>query len=152
MTVVFDINNHEELLRLLFTLSPETKPLWGKMKAQQMIEHLIIQVEYTNGKKTPTLDCSLEEAQHQKQRLIYGDAEISRNIVMEALPDHFTHPDIATAAKQLVEELEAFDLYFSTPGKTEIHGGFGAMTHQEWLIWHGKHFTHHLKQFGLLPE
>ncbi|MDP3683019.1 MAG: hypothetical protein Q8S01_03720, partial [Ignavibacteria bacterium] len=37
---------------LLGKLMDETKPLWGKMSAQHMIEHLILAVKTSNGKLT----------------------------------------------------------------------------------------------------
>jgi Protein of unknown function (DUF1569) len=56
-----------------------------------------------------------------------------------------------SAVNQLMLELDDFDGYFSEAGITSMHGGFGSLDHKEWLIWHGKHFAHHLRQFRLIP-
>ncbi|MGF7038731.1 DUF1569 domain-containing protein [Mucilaginibacter lappiensis] len=145
-----DITNREELRKLLLLLDPQTVPLWGKMKPQQMVEHLVDQVEWTNGKKIPTCDRPADEAYRSKQVMIYTDAEISKNVFLENLPESYKYADIETAIDQLMKELDAFDQYFKEPGTTAIHGGFGPMNYKEWLIWHGKHFAHHFKQFGLI--
>jgi oxepin-CoA hydrolase/3-oxo-5,6-dehydrosuberyl-CoA semialdehyde dehydrogenase len=42
-TMFIDINNRKELLRLFLCLTPDAVPLWGKMNAQEMVEHLIDQ-------------------------------------------------------------------------------------------------------------
>jgi hypothetical protein len=145
-----DITNRAELHRLLRALDPQTVPLWGKMKPQQMVEHLVDQVEWTNGKKIPTCDRPADEAYQGKMQMIYTDAEIPKNVFLENLPENYIYPNIEAAINALMLELDAFDQYFKEPCTTAIHGGFGPMNYKEWLIWHGKHFAHHFKQFGLI--
>ncbi|WP_183560235.1 DUF1569 domain-containing protein [Mucilaginibacter sp. SP1R1] len=150
MNTFFDITDRTQLRSLLLSLDPDAVPLWGKMKPRQMVEHLVDQVEWTNGKKILTCDRPAEQAYKGKMQMVYTDLEIPKNVFLEKLPEHYKYADIPAAVNQLMAELDAFDQYFKEPGATAIHGGFGPMNHQEWLIWHGKHFTHHLKQFGLI--
>jgi hypothetical protein len=147
--ISIEFKDRKELQQLLLTLNPATKPLWGKMNPQQMVEHLVDQVQWTNGKKVASCDANAEESEKQKQWMIYSDAEIPKNVFLEDLPVEFQFNSMETAINQLMIELDDFDHYFEVPGITAVHGGFGAMNHQEWLIWHGKHFGHHLKQFNL---
>jgi hypothetical protein len=150
MNQSIDINNREVLRRLLMTLDANTTPLWGKMAPQQMVEHLVDQVQWTNGKKIPSCDKSAEEAKRGKRQMIYTDAQIPKNVFLGDLPDHHQYPDIEAAINQLMTELNDFDRYFKEAGVTAIHGGFGPMDYNEWVIWHNKHFTHHLRQFNLI--
>jgi hypothetical protein len=150
MSQFIDINNRKELLRLFVALEPDAVPLWGKMKPQEMVEHLIDQVEYTNGKKIPTCDFPAAEAYERKLKMLRSNAELPRNVFLGELPEQLIYPNIQIAILQLMKELDNFDEYFKKPGATAIHGGFGPMDHNEWLIWHGRHFTHHLKQFNLV--
>jgi len=106
-----DITNRAELHRLLLSLDPQTVPLWGKMNPQQMVEHLVDQVEWTNGKKIPTCDRPADEAYQSKQVMIYTDAEISKNVFLENLPENFKYANIAAAVNQLMKELDDFDQY-----------------------------------------
>ncbi|MCS3737109.1 DUF1569 domain-containing protein [Mucilaginibacter dorajii] len=131
-------------------LEPATPPLWGKMKAQQMVEHLITNVQYTNGRLTFTCGLPPEEANRSKQLMVYTNAQMPRGIVLEDLPASYAYPCLQAAIEQLMQELDTFDHHFETPGITEDHLGFGSMNYHEWLIWHSKHFTHHFNQFGLL--
>jgi len=142
--------NRTYLGNLLLKLQPNTQPLWGKMKPQQMVEHLVENVEYTNGKKICGLGVSPEAAERGKHTGVYTDSQIPKNLILEELPENFRYPNLNIAIGQLVEELNDFDKYFETPNATSMHFSFGPMDHEEWLIWHSKHFTHHLKQFGLM--
>ncbi|NQX38774.1 oxepin-CoA hydrolase / 3-oxo-5,6-dehydrosuberyl-CoA semialdehyde dehydrogenase [Pedobacter steynii] len=144
-----DTPNRLSLETLFRQLQPGTIAIWGKMTPQQMIEHLIDQVQYTNGTKEPFCEVSEEQAKLAKQANIYGPLEIPRNVTRGVLPAKLIYPDLVTAIRQLMKELDDFDKYFSDPETTAVHGAFGPMNYDEWLIWHSKHFTHHLNQFGL---
>jgi hypothetical protein len=120
------------------------------MKPQQMVEHLIDQVRYTNGKKIPSCNWPSAEAEKNKRKAF--DAEISRNFFLETLPDHYEFESLEMAIEKLLEELTNFDIYFEKSGATAVHGSFGAMNYDEWVYWHGRHFYHHLKQFNLINE
>lgn len=147
-----DITNHHQLQEILKPLRADTQPLWGRMTAQQMIEHLIENVRYTNGGLEPTCDFPADEALRRKQLAIARDGDIPKNLKLGDLPDTLEYPDLLSAVDQLMIELARFDRHFETPGREEIHGGFGPMNHAEWVWWHNKHFTHHFRQFGLLEE
>lgn len=155
MPIVLKIDNRDKtdiqyLASLLSELKRDTQPLWGKMKPQQMVEHLVESVEYTNGKKVTTCDRPPEEAAKSKQVMIYTDAPIPKNVNLGPLPDQYLFPDLSAAIHQLMIELTVFDHYFKTPRITSIHSGFGPLNHAEWLTWHNKHFAHHFIQFGLI--
>jgi hypothetical protein len=46
-----DINNREELNKLLDALTENATGAWGVMKVQNMIEHFAIIIEHSNGKR-----------------------------------------------------------------------------------------------------
>lgn len=142
--------NRPYLSDLLLKLQPGTRPLWGKMKPQQMIEHLVENVEYTNGKKICGLGVPPEEAERNKHNGVYTDTQIPKNVILEELPKNYRYTNLHVAISQLMKELNDFDKYFETPNATSMHFSFGPMNYEEWLIWHSKHFTHHLTQFGLM--
>jgi hypothetical protein len=152
MYTLIDINNRELLKELLSSLHPDAKPLWGAMEPQQMVEHLITNVRYTNGKQTGTCDRPADAVEKSKNNGIYTDSRIPKNVILGSLPIHYEYDNLQEAIDQLMVELEDFDQYFETPGAVAIHGGFGPLDYYEWQVWHSKHFSHHLVQFGLLPE
>jgi oxepin-CoA hydrolase/3-oxo-5,6-dehydrosuberyl-CoA semialdehyde dehydrogenase len=147
-----DVTDREKLQALLSSLDIEAKPLWGKMDARLMVEHLVDQVEYSKGKKTTTCDRPAEEAEKDRQLWLHTDIQIPHNLVLKAPTEDYVYDSMETAIKQLMIELNDFDQYLKEPGTTAIHGGFGPMNHHEWVLWHNKHFTHHLRQFDLLEQ
>ena len=63
-------------------------PNWGRLKAQNMIEHLTEAVEYTNGKRIAKLAVSEEEAKQQKQSKVNIDFLIPK-FAKGFLPDAY---------------------------------------------------------------
>ncbi|TWR27644.1 hypothetical protein FPZ42_00060 [Mucilaginibacter achroorhodeus] len=146
-----DVTDIDGVQQWLKKLTPVSLPLWGNMTAQQMVEHMINEVQYTNGVKTP-IDIGLPpDFKEQKKLWVYTDEPIPRNVVLGQLPDKYTYPNLETAKWQLLVEIENFHQHHNVnPGIEILHGGFGMMTYNEWIKWHNKHFTHHFKQFGLI--
>ena len=147
-----DITDRKNLNSLLSALQPETPALWGRMNAHNMIEHLVEAVEYTNGKRVADLRFPPDKANKQKQYLVHSDFVIP-NGVTGYLPDATKTKrfnDLATAILELNNELDAFEHFFKIEGTMATHFEFGPMNYKEWITWHGKHFTHHFNQFGLL--
>ena len=149
-----DISNRKELNELLEKATEETNANWGVMKLQNMIEHLAMIMQYTNGKKTIAQRTTDEEAKAARQGLIYSDMEIPQGLKSpllseEAEPFHF--PSLGEAKKDLNDQLDDFENYFkNNPDATCIQPRLGPLNHKEWIIMHNKHFTHHFKQFGLI--
>jgi hypothetical protein len=94
MSGLIDITNRKQLANLLQELRPETTPLWGKMNSQQMIEHLIEQVKYTNGKNIFVYDGPIDKAERQKAKMLISKAGFPKNLVLEILPESFNFPDL----------------------------------------------------------
>src|SRR5262245_15358476 len=114
-----DITDKKKLNSLLNALHPETPALWGKMNAQNMIEHLVEAVEYTNGKRIADLQVPIEQANKEKAELVN-----SAFVIPKEAPGFLTttrtsnrFKDLATAIKELHKELDAFEIFFKTEGK-----------------------------------
>ncbi len=152
MTIFIDFKDRENLNKLLSHLKQDTPALWGTFKAQTMIEHLANEVQFTNGEKQCDIVSSVENAFIEKQKWVYSDAEIPKNVVA-APPENFAklkYKNLNKAVEVLNKELDAFEKYYQIENRTAVHPAFGALNQEEWIIWHGKHFTHHFKQFGLI--
>lgn len=145
-----EVSNRNRLETLFLGLQPYSPAIWGTMTPQEMVEHLIRQVQYTNGKRVAFCEVTEEQARINKQAAIFSPMELPKNLILQKDPDKLNFPELTTAIHQLMTELHDFDQYFSKPGTIAIHGGFGPMNYEEWIIWHSKHFSHHLKQFGVL--
>lgn len=154
MKILVDITDRAGLERLLANLRPDSKPLFGLLDAQGMVEHLVTAVTYANGRFRTVLDTDPELAQTRKQQFIYSDIPMPRGLTTPGSDDLQTvyrFPSLESAIAELMKELRRFDDHFTAnPGITEMHPGMGPFSYQEWIIFHNKHFTHHLGQFELL--
>src|SRR5215831_5448463 len=81
-----DITDRKKLNSILKDLQPQTPPLWGRMTAQNMIEHLVEAVEYTNGKRIAEIKVPLERASKQRELLVNSDFVIPAGVT-GYLPD-----------------------------------------------------------------
>jgi oxepin-CoA hydrolase/3-oxo-5,6-dehydrosuberyl-CoA semialdehyde dehydrogenase len=139
----------------LSSLTPESVALWGKMDAQQMVEHLIIAVNVSNGKQLITLATPIEKVEKVKKIALLSDRPLQREFKNVALPtDPIPHEyaDLQAAKQGLIEAVQAFKNHFETEAeKTQLHNIFGELNYQEWMWFHYKHFIHHFSQFGIIP-
>ncbi len=153
MKKFIEISDRKNLNSHLSKLQPDALPLWGTLTPIALMEHLITTIEYTNGKKITVCNLTPEQIEKRKQAVIYSDAELPMGIktpVSRDDPAVTTFDTLPEAVAALNIELDAFEKYFATEGATSIHPGFGELHYNEWLIFHGKHFTHHMRQFGLI--
>ena len=144
--------NIVEIEKLLTQLTPNQKPLWGKMTPQHMVEHLYKTIQasineislnvYTEERKIPVL-----------KKLFLGD---------RALPKEFMNPAIGpelmslefenlnSAIIELAKVMYRYDKFFNeNPSAKTAHPIFGFLNKEEWDTFHQKHLKHHLSQFGL---
>lgn len=153
MTKFIEITDMEKMQSVLASLENETPANWGKMNAQNMIEHLLESVEHSSGKKTSTMVVGKETAEIQKQYCVRNDFEIPQGTESIQLSDTTKSrrfEDLTTAIEFLKKEINVFQDFLGADGSTAVHPAFGPMDFEDWRIWHGKHFTHHFKQFNLL--
>lgn len=144
-----------ELVPLLKTLSPDTKNKWGKMNAQQMVEHVADFFRVSTNKLHFPLVTPVEQLPKLKAFLLSDKAfrENTRAPVLPEtpLPVQFDH--LEAAVNNLEKEINDFLYQFNNdPGLTTQHPVFGDLNFEEWVLLHYKHVVHHAKQFGLLAQ
>lgn len=144
-----------EFCNWLSSLTIENVAFWGKMDVQQMVEHLIIAVNVSNGKQLITLATSIEKVDKLKKIALLSDRPMQREFKNVALPiDPIPHeyPDLQAAKEGLIGAVQAFKNHFNAQvEKTQLHNIFGELNYHEWLWFHYKHFIHHFSQFGIIP-
>ncbi len=154
MEKIIDINNKQHIFEILERLDVNAVPLFGKMTAQHMVEHICGGVIFSNGKLPQKLYYPADKAAIMKNILIYSDAGFPKDFKAPMLGDDLpklVFPDLQTAIHRLSIQLDNFHLYFEqNKGIKPIHPVMGELDYQEWIIFHNKHFTHHFKQFGLI--
>ena len=137
----------------LTMLKKDTKPLFGKMTAQHMVEHLTITLKLSIGKiKYPTFTPS-ERALIAKKNLLFTELEMGMGITPpndtgELYP--LKHPDLEKAKEVLLQAWDEYMGYYEkNDGASEVHPRFGYLNKDEWNRFHYKHSMHHFKQFGI---
>ena len=124
------------------------------MTPQHVVEHLAMTLTISNGKNPKTLMVPEETAKKVKAVIIDSPAEIGQGIKSPLLGDEpppYVHDSLTSAIIALKTELEDFDSYFKLhPDAKLVQHRMGELRYDEWVILHNKHFTHHLKQFGLI--
>ncbi|NWG29648.1 MAG: DUF1569 domain-containing protein [Ignavibacteriaceae bacterium] len=133
-------------------LKADQKPLWGKMTPQHMVEHLYKAVQssineisldvYTEERKIPVL-----------KKLFLGDRALPKEFMNPAIGPELMHlefEDLNNAITELKNVMQRYKQFFmDNPSVKTAHPVFGYLNKEEWDIFHKKHFTHHLSQFGI---
>ena len=139
--------------RALASLHPEARPAWGRMSAQQMVEHLTWAFECSTG--AAQVDCPVPAERRERMKsFLYDDQPSPRefmNPVLRAGLPPLRHPDLAAALAALDGARRAFLEPPESDGPTAFtHPIFGPIGREEWSRVHCKHVLHHLEQFGLV--
>jgi hydroxymethylglutaryl-CoA reductase len=141
-----------EMLAVLNGLTPNQKPLWGKMKAQEMVEHLSDMLMMSRGTGNFTIDVDAETIA-RRQQFLSSDKEMAKNIAVPFTKEiiELRHDELELALDEFADEWINFTEYYeNNPSASVIHPYYGDLDFNLWLKMHDKHFTHHFKQFGLI--
>jgi oxepin-CoA hydrolase/3-oxo-5,6-dehydrosuberyl-CoA semialdehyde dehydrogenase len=143
-------------LILLDNLSNKDKPKWGVMTPQHMVEHLAQAVQSSNGKIVLSEYMPPTEKLPLLKRILLGPRPFPKNFVNTVVGSELRpikNINLADAVMSLKTELDDLESYFkNNPTAKPINPTFGPLNEEEWIRFHEKHFTHHLKQFGLINE
>jgi hypothetical protein len=141
------------LLAAVNSLQGNEVPKWGKMNAQQAIEHMSAFFALSFGKvKMPLV--SPEEKLPQLQAFILSDIPFKENTKAAVLPEEplpVRNDTLDAAKEELTASVHAFFTHFEiNPTVTELHPIFGNLDYKHWVHLHYKHVVHHMTQFHLL--
>ncbi len=143
-------------LSLLKKLKETTKPSWGVMTSQHMVEHLIAAVKMSNGKITCTNCMNTPERYAILKRYLLSSKPLPKNFVNTVIGKKIRplkYKNLELAKEKLKIELDDFRSYFeSNPENRLLNLTFGPLNYNEWKVFHKKHFIHHFTQFGLVKS
>jgi hydroxymethylglutaryl-CoA reductase len=148
-----DFLNFDVIKVKLDTLNENSKPIFGSMNAQQMIEHLSAVTQIANGNWNVDVYVSDEKTARRKP-FLNTENELQTGFKASFLSDEpigLNFSSIHLAINDLLHQLELFVKVFTEDThKTVVHPFFGELDFEAWKKFQVKHFTHHFKQFGLL--
>ena len=135
----------------LSMIQSDTKPVFGKMNGQQMIEHLSFLLQISNGKIAANYYVSDEKSARRKPFLnTEGELQVGfKAPMLSENPYDLKFNSVGEAINDLFTQIDNFKDHYKT-AKTENHPFFGELDYEYWQKFHVKHFTHHFKQFNLL--
>jgi hypothetical protein len=141
--------DRRNIMARLEKLSPNMKPVWGRMSAPQTVAHLadwfrmVIGAIRVESKNTPFRFTPL------KQLLIYV-MPLPKNL--PTAPElQKSEPGVWTEDTRDLKDLvrRAVQKRTDNTAKWPEHPAFGPVTADQWGILAYRHTDHHLKQFGL---
>lgn len=140
-------------IALVKTLDVNARTSWGKMNAQQMVEHVKNFYKVSNGSMRFKL-VTPEEQLPKFKAFILSDKEFRPETKAPMLPEDpfpLEYASMEEAIAQLETETAAFVEYFKNdPSVATQDPVFGDLNYEEWTLLHYKHVLHHAKQFGLM--
>lgn len=136
-------------------LDAETKPVWGKMNAHQVLEHL---ADFFNVSTEKIVFDQVTPAEHlpKYREFLYSDKQFRENTkapqnVLGDEPLPVRQSGFEASREYLQKSVDNFfDFFRQHKDKRTVHPVFGPLTFEEWVLLHYKHVRHHLRQFGLL--
>ena len=142
-----------EFMPLISGLSPEQQGKWGKMNAQQMVEHMSEYIRIASGKQKMQPVNSPEITQ-KSYTFMMSDRPFRENTPNQLLPETpppVKHASMKEALAELqVEIVDFFNVYAQTPGLRVTSPFFGELNFEEQVHLLHKHAMHHARQFGLV--
>lgn len=138
---------------LLKQIPSDTKPHWGKMTLQQMIEHFSDNVRIASGKITyPDFVFPPEQLQKAREFML-SEKPFRENTVNPLLPET-PAPVINMSTEDAIAELQKEVVYFfSVFEKNNLQVTrspfYGDLNYEENIHLLYKHASHHLRQFGV---
>ena len=138
---------------LLKQIPSDTKPHWGKMTLQQMVEHFSESVRIASGKTVHT-DFVFPADQLQKYRdFMLSEKPFGENIANPLMPE-VPAPVINVSAEEAITELDKeVNFFFRVFEKNNLqvtrNPFYGDLNYEQNVHLLHKHALHHLRQFGI---
>ncbi len=140
---------------LLHNLTTDAVGKWGKMNAQQMVEHVTDFFNVSAGKIHFDIVTPAEHLPKYKA-FLWSDTAFKENTkapasVLGEAPLPLRNATMELTIAGLQKSIDEFVDYFKNDvNKTSSHPVFGVLNFEEWVLLHYKHVVHHGRQFGVV--
>ena len=141
----------------LAKLTQESKPAWGIMTPQHMVEHLEYTYKIASG-ELQNFDISTPEKYLEKtQDSLYNYEKFPANSNFPHLKKDtlgsLIHPDLETAVAKFLQQRDRYlDFFTQNPDAVLKNLVFGELNKYQWYLLERKHLNHHFEQFNLLDQ
>ena len=147
---VFDPATNVELINRINKITPEKKPDWGKMSADQMFAHVNVGYDIAYGKVDVSYNWFMKKMLGLFVRpMVVGDKPYKKNGQTAPIFLIEGGRDFDAEKTKLVEYIKRVESDGIAFFKGKDSSSFGKMTVQECSNQFWKHLDHHLTQFGV---
>jgi len=152
---VFIEMTEDKITKCLSTLREDTKPNWGIMTPQHMIEHLEYTYKIASGEIQDFEISTPEKILEKVHNSLWNYDEFPKNSQFPRLEkntlDELKHPDLASAIEQFKIQREKYLAFFKENPDAKLKNlVFGELNKYESYLLERKHLNHHFEQFGLI--
>jgi len=152
---VFVEMNDKMIERALTNLTENTKPKWGILTPQHLMEHLEDGYKILAGKNQDFDIATPEKILEKVHNSLYNYEKFPRNTHFPTLKkgelENLKHPDLSTAKQKMLEARKEYLEYFKENPDAKLKNMvFGHLNRYESYLLERKHLNHHFEQFGLL--
>lgn len=149
MPSIFNNEDNEEIINRLNNLTPETKPLWGKMNVGQMLSHCQAPIDLAFGTTTLKANFLMQLIGKRFKNKILNSPEFKKNSPTAPSFIRTQECNFEENKKQLIQKISQFASLGPKAIHNYKHPFFGEMSIAEWDKLQTMHIDHHLKQFGV---
>lgn len=147
---LFDAAGVQAVVQRIAALTPQSRPLWGKMTVSEMLAHVNVAYEmvYTTKHRRPNPIMRWVLRTIVKQKVV-GPAPYPHNTPTAPAFRITDTRDFETERERLLAYLQRV----ASEGRARFEGreslSFGQLTANDWNVLFAKHLDHHLQQFGV---
>ena len=151
---IFEKAGAESLIARIESLTPETKPLWGKMNVAQMLAHSsrpfesVFDPAYATKFPRPNAVARFFIRLLVKNTVV-GPKPYKKNL--RTAPEFIIADDrdFSTEKQRLIDFINQTQAEGASAFEGREAHAFGPLTASEWNMLFCKHTDHHLQQFGV---
>lgn len=150
MINIFDKKETEAVIARINKLTPDTKPLWGKMSVDQMLAHCNVTYElsYENIHKRPNASMRFILRALVKGSVV-NEIPYKKNIRTAPVFIIADQKNFEAEKKRLIGYIKKTQELGADHFDGRESHSFGKLTKTEWNNMFAKHLDHHLGQFGV---
>jgi hypothetical protein len=138
-----------QLIERINILTPESKPLWGKMNVGQMLAHCAVGMRISFGEINTTSNIFMKLIGKIIKKKVFAQEQFRKN---SPTGKEFLIKDkrnFFSEKSALISNLRRCAEKGNTIFSKEPHPFFGKLTPEEWDDLTYKHIDHHLRQFNV---
>lgn len=152
---VFVEMTEEKIIECINKLTENSKPKWGTMTAQHLVEHLEFGYRIASGEIQDFDITTPEKILDKVHNTLYNYEKMPHNfdfpLAEKSKINELKHSDLAEAKEKMMQARSQYLDYFNqNPDALLKNAVFGDMNRYEWYLLERKHLNHHFEQFEVV--